>query len=446
MPALDSNPYRGRRVVVLGLGRSGEAAARLLAHCGAQVIALESAEAPDFAVRASGLNELGIETRFGAAAHEFGASCDLAVISPGIDPTAALARNVLARGIRTIAEIELAHSLDRTPVVAITGTNGKTTTTELVAAMLQTGGLRSIAGGNIGKPYSEIVLEGNKFDVLTLEVSSFQLERIETFRPRVAVWLNLTPDHLDRYRDLDEYRAAKLQIFAHQSEDDFAIVNATDVLPRLRAKRTTFSAYESNGDFSLDGRSIRFQGQPVLDLESTRLRGPHNAENAMAALGVARALGRTFASVVTALRDYQPAPHRCELVAQRGGIDFVNDSKATNLDALEKALRSEARPVILIAGGKDKGFAFGSLAHLVATKVRRAVLIGEMAERIESDWRAFVPCELAGYSLERAFQLARAAARPGDVVLFSPGTSSFDMFKNYADRGDQFRILAQLAS
>lgn len=446
MPALDSNPYRGQRVVVLGLGRSGEAAARLLAHCGAQVIALESAEAADFAARASVLNELGIETRFGAAANEFGAPCDLAVISPGIDPTAALARNVLARGIRTIAEIELAHSLDRTPVVAITGTNGKTTTTELVAAMLQTGGLRSIAGGNIGKPYSEIVLEGNKFDVLTLEVSSFQLERIETFRPRVAVWLNLTPDHLDRYRDPDEYRAAKLHIFDHQGEDDFAIVNATNVLPRLRAKRTTFSAYESNGDFSLDGRSIRFQGQPVLDLESTRLRGPHNAENAMAALGVARALGRTFGSVATALRDYQPAPHRCELVAQRGGIDFVNDSKATNLDALEKALRSEARPVILIAGGKDKGFAFGSLAHLVATKVRRAVLIGEMAERIESDWRAFVPCELAGYSLERAFQLASAAARPGDVVLFSPGTSSFDMFKNYADRGDQFRILAQLAS
>ena len=446
MAAFDSNPYRGQPVAVLGLGRSGDAAARLLARCGAHVTALESADPADFADKAAGLNALGIETLFGGAANAFDAPCELAVISPGIDPTSPLARNVLGRGIRTIAEIELAHSLDRTPVVAITGTNGKTTTTELVAAMLQTGGLRSIAGGNIGKPYSEIVLEGNKFDVLTLEVSSFQLERIETFRPRVAVWLNLSPDHLDRYRDLAEYRAAKLRIFAFQTEDDFAIVNAAEELPTLRAKRTTFSGYESNGDFALDGRSIRFQGQPVLDLETTRLRGPHNAENAMAALGVARALDRTFASVVTALRDYQPAPHRCELVAQRGGIDFVNDSKATNLDALEKALRSEARPVVLIAGGKDKGFAFGSLAPLVAAKVRRAVLIGEMAGRIESDWRAFVPCEQAGFSLERAFQLATAAARPGDVVLFSPGTSSFDMFKNYADRGDQFRTLAQLAS
>lgn len=444
MPALDSNPYRGQRAVVLGLGRSGVAAARLLAQCGASVTALESADAAGFAARATELNDLGIETRFGTAAHEFGAPCDLAVISPGIDPNAPVAQNALARGVRTIAEIELAHSLDRTPVVAITGTNGKTTTTELIAAMLQTSGLRSIAGGNIGKPYSEIVLEGNKFDVLTLEVSSFQLERIETFRPRVAVWLNLTPDHLDRYRDLDEYRAAKLHLFDYQTEEDFAIVNAGDALPPLRAKRTSFSGYEANGDFSLDGRTIRFQGQPVLDLESTRLRGPHNAENAMAALGVTQALGRSFASVVTALRDYQPAPHRCELVAQRGGIDFVNDSKATNLDALEKALRSEDRPVILIAGGKDKGFAFGSLAPLVAAKVRRAVLIGEMAGRIESDWRAFVPCEMAGYSLERAFQLASAAARPGDVVLFSPGTSSFDMFKDYADRGDQFRALAQL--
>jgi UDP-N-acetylmuramoylalanine--D-glutamate ligase len=331
-------------------------------------------------------------------------------------------------------------------VVAITGTNGKTTTTELVAAMLQTGGLRSIAGGNIGKPYSEIVLEGQSFEVLTLEVSSFQLERIESFHPRVAVWLNLTPDHLDRYRDLDEYRAAKLRIFDFQTAEDFAIINATEVLPDLRARRTTFSAYAPHGDFSLDGRRIHFQGQPVLDLKTTRLRGPHNAENAMAALGVARALGLTFDSVLAALRDYQPAPHRCELVAQRGGIDFVNDSKATNLDALEKALRSEERPVILIAGGKDKGFEFGSLAQLVATKVRRAVLIGEMAGRIESDWRAFVPCEVAGYSLERAFALASQAAQPGDVVLLSPGTSSFDMFKSYADRGDQFRALAQSAS
>ncbi|OAI43262.1 hypothetical protein AYO41_02240 [Verrucomicrobia bacterium SCGC AG-212-E04] len=446
MPVPDTNPYRGQRVAVLGLGRSGVAAARLLARCGAHVTTLESADAADFATQSAALRELGVETLFGLAANAYGAPCDLAVISPGIDPTSALARNILARGTRTIAEIELAWSLDPTPVVAITGTNGKTTTTELVAAMLQTGGKRTIAGGNIGKPYSEVVLEGQRLDMLTLEVSSFQLERIETFRPQVAVWLNLTPDHLDRYRDLDEYRAAKLRIFDYQNADDFAIVNAADSLPGLRAKRVTFSAYEPKGDFSLTARTIRFQGEPVLDLGTTRLRGLHNAENAMAALGVARALGLSFASVLTALRDYQPAPHRCELVAQRGGVDYVNDSKATNLDALEKALRSEERPVVLIAGGKDKGFAFGSLAHLVATKVRRAVLIGEMAERIESDWRAFVPCDLAGYSLERAVQLASASARPGDVVLLSPGTSSFDMFKNYADRGDQFRVLAQSAS
>ena len=439
----ETNPYRDKIALVLGLGRSGEAAARLLAACGAHVTVLESGEAEKFSAKASALRQHGIATLFGASANTTDAPADLAVISPGIDPATPLARNILGRGIRTMAEIELAHSIDRTPVVAITGTNGKTTTTELVAAMLQQAGLRSVAGGNIGKPYSEIVLEGEEFDALALEVSSFQLERIETFRPRVAVWLNLTPDHLDRYRDFAEYRAAKLHLFDYQTKDDHAIVNAGEVLPGLCAHRTTFNAYQPGGDFSLEGRTIAFRSQAVVDLDTTRLRGLHNAENAMAALGVARALDLSFESVVPALREYRPAPHRCELVAQRGGIDFVNDSKATNLDALEKALRSEERPVVLIAGGKDKGFAFGSLASLVATKVRRAVLIGEMAGRIESEWHAFVPCEQAGYSLERAFELASQAARPGDVVLFSPGTSSFDMFKNYADRGDQFRVLAQ---
>jgi UDP-N-acetylmuramoylalanine--D-glutamate ligase len=442
----ETNPYRDQRVAVLGLGRSGEAAARLLANRGARVTVLESGAATAFAEKAAALNTLGIETIFGEPTGTHDAAFDLAVMSPGIDPATPLAQNILARGIRTIAEIELAHTLSRTPVVAITGTNGKTTTTELVAAMLLAAGTRTVAGGNIGKPYSEIVLEEKSHDVLTLEVSSFQLERIETFRPRVAVWLNLTPDHLDRYRDLEEYRAAKLRVFDFQERDDDAIVNAVERLPSLRAKRTTFNAYAPGADFALDGRLIRFHGELALDLDATRLRGLHNAENAMAALGVARALGLSFASVIEALRAYQPAPHRCELVAQRGGIDFVNDSKATNLDALEKALRSEERPVVLIAGGKDKGFTFGPLAHLVATKVRRAVLIGEMAGRIESDWRAFVPCEQAGYSLERAVQLASEAARPGDVVLFSPGTSSFDMFKNYAERGDQFRALAQSLS
>ncbi len=446
MSILKPNPYRDQRVAVLGLGRSGEAAARLLADRGARVTTLESGEAAAFASKAAALNALGVETIFGAAADTHDAAFDLAVISPGLDPAAPLAQNLLARGVRTIAEIELAHSLDCTPVIAITGTNGKTTTTELVAAMLQSAGTRTIAGGNIGKPYSEIVLEAEPLDLLTLEVSSFQLERIETFRPRAAVWLNLTPDHLDRYRDIDEYRAAKLRIFDYQERDDDAIVKASERLPRLRARRTTFNAYAPGADFALDGRAIRYQGEVALDLDTTRLRGLHNAENAMAALGVARALGYSFAAVVAALQAYQPAPHRCELVAQRDGIDFVNDSKATNLDALEKALRSEERPVILIAGGKDKGFTFGPLAHLVATKVRRAVLIGEMAGRIESEWQAFVPCEQAGFSLERAVQLAREAARPGDVVLFSPGTSSFDMFKNYADRGDQFRTLAQSLS
>lgn len=433
--------YRGKKVAVIGFGRSGEAAAILLLSLGARVTILDSAEAGVLgAAKLEKICGMGIALVIGSHADTDQNFYDLAVLSPGVDPATALVKNLLARKIPVIAEIELAYQNSSTPVIGITGTNGKTTTTELVAAMLTSVGIRTVAGGNIGKPYSEIVKEGKPLDVITLEVSSFQLERIQRFRPSISVWLNLAPDHLDRYADEAEYRNAKLRIFENQTGEDWAVVNFRDQLPPIAAKRLTFSAYEVGADLHLQDEIIHYQGQPLLDPRETNLRGQHNTENLMAALGIGLARGLTADQMRPALRAYRPQPHRCEIVRELDQVVYVNDSKATNLDALEKALLAETRPVVLIAGGKDKGFAFDSLAELVGLRARWVVLIGEMADRIARSWRDYIPCEKAA-TLSEAVTIAWSIARPGEVVLFSPGTSSFDMFKSYADRGNQFREL-----
>ncbi len=435
--------YHGKSVAVLGLGRSGEAAAILLVGLGAHVSVLDDASPESFPLaKREMLVGMGICFMAGECTLQMPETYDLAVLSPGIDPKSALVQQFLLLGIPIIAEIELAYQNSPTPVIGITGTNGKTTTTELVAAMLTGAGIRTIAGGNIGKPYSEIVSERHAVDVITLEVSSFQLERIQQFRPEVSVWLNLTPDHLDRYDNAEEYRQAKLRIFENQTADDWAVVNFRDNLPNIAARRITFSAYETGADLHLQDDVIHYKDQPLLDPRETSLRGKHNTENLMAALGIGLARGLTPAQMGPALRSYRPQPHRCEIVRELDGVLYVNDSKATNLDALEKALLSETRPVILIAGGKDKGFEFDTISELVGQRVRWAVLIGEMAQRIIEVWSDHVPCEPVA-SLNDAVQVAWSIAQPGEVVLFSPGTSSFDMFKSYADRGNQFRALVQ---
>ena len=339
-----------------------------------------------------------------------------------------------------IGELELGWQFCELPLIAITGTNGKTTTTELAAQMLNGCGQRTVACGNIGKPLSEVVRDQSKYDVLTVEVSSFQLETIKSFRPHISVWLNFAPDHLDRYASVAEYRRAKLRIFEYQTAKEFAIVNASDFLPELKPQRLTFSAYDDRADFRLSDGTICFQRTPVLRLADVKLRGSHNIENLMATLAIGHVRGLDFKQMAAPLCAYEPAPHRCEFVRTLAGVDYINDSKATNLDAAEKALLAQTKPVVLIAGGKDKGFDFQPLRALVKEKAHTAILLGEMAKRIADDWREFTRCEVAR-SLAEAVDRARAAAKSGDVVLFSPGTSSFDMFKSYADRGDQFRRL-----
>jgi UDP-N-acetylmuramoylalanine--D-glutamate ligase len=280
---------------------------------------------------------------------------------------------------------------------------------------------------------------------MVLEVSSFQLEQIAEFRPHVSIHLNLTPDHLDRYKSMEEYEAAKWNIFRNQTADDFAIVNTNLRLPEVRAQKITIDSTGGEADYqSIDGWLIA-RGERVLEQSRTKLIGPHNAENMLATLAVADIYELSREAVIRALCAYTPLPHRLEKVGEIGGVTFINDSKATNIDALEKALLAMRAPVVLLAGGKDKGLDFSGLLPLVREKVKAVVLIGQMTEKLFALWNAAVPCFRAT-TLADAVDQTRAIAKAGDIVLFSPGCSSFDMFRDYEDRGDQFRALIQNAA
>ena len=433
--------HSGKKAVVLGLGHSGEAAATLLIEEGAQVTISESGDSPAIRSKGEELQKRGANVIIGPEADIDPAIYDVAILSPGIDPSVPLVQNVVAKGIPIIGELELAFQECTCPVVAITGTNGKTTTTELCTHILLQCGIRTMASGNIGLPFAKAVRESQNLDVMVLEVSSFQLETVKTFHPKVAAWLNLSPNHLDRYTSVDEYREAKLRILENLTAEDTLVINAqTDPLSTA-AKIITFSAVKEEADFTLKNTTIHFHGIPVIDQESTHLHGIHNAENIMAALGIGMALHIDLASMAAAIASYTPPVHRCEFVRELDGVKWINDSKATNLDAMQMAIRSQTRPLILIAGGKDKGFEFDENSDLVQDKSRAAILIGEMRHRIAASWKQS-QCHTVD-TLEEAVSLASELAQAGDTVLFSPGTSSFDMFRNYGDRGNIFKSLVQ---
>ena len=437
-----------KRVVVLGLGISGMEAAQLLQDQGAHVTVRDNATA-DAKVnqRAEALRRLRISVELGEAIMARD-RFDFCVLSPGIPANAPLVHRLRQAGLPMFGELEVAYRFCKCPIVAITGTNGKTTTTELIAAVLAAGGRRTKASGNIGTAFSAAVRDSAKLDVMVVEVSSFQLEQIVEFRPRISVHLNLTPDHLDRYGSMEEYEAAKWQIFRNQTAADYAIVNTNLRLPEIAAQKITFNAAggpdaaPGAADYQLIDGWLVARGEQVLEQSRTNLAGPHNAENMLAALAVADLYHVPREAAIRALCDYKPLPHRCEKVGVIDGVTFINDSKATNIDALEKALQAMRAPVVLVAGGKDKGLDFSGLRPLVREKVKAVVLIGQMTEKLFAIWNSAVPCVRAA-TLAEAVAQARLHAMPGDVVLFSPGCSSFDMFKDFEDRGDQFRALIQ---
>jgi UDP-N-acetylmuramoylalanine--D-glutamate ligase len=429
---------KGKRIAVLGGGVSGVAAARLALAGGALVWVFDSAEAGSLPGVCSDLEASGIEMRCGKDALEVPDGIDLIVVSPGIDRAVPLAQAFLKTGAPMIGEIEFAFQRDERPVVAITGTNGKTTSTELLAHLLNGSGRRAVAAGNYGKPYSEVAMEPDAWDIVALEVSSFQLEEIDTFRPDVSVWMNFAPDHMDRYQTLDDYRRAKMRIFENQTADDTAIVNAMDSPEGIRARQIRFSAFNGEADYTYKAGGIYYHNEWLVDFGSTKLHGRHNVENVMVALGAARTLGVPFEAMEKALCEYEPPPHRYEKVAEINGVSYINDSKATNLHALESSLRGQDERVVLIAGGKNKGLDYSGISGLVADKVSEAIIIGEMADAIVSCWQGRVACRKAE-SLEQAVNFAAQMASKGQVVLFSPGTSSFDMFSGYVERGEIFR-------
>ncbi len=433
--------HSGKKAVVLGLGHSGEAAATLLIEEGAQVTVSESVDSPAIRAKGEDLQKRGANVLIGPEADIDPANYDVAILSPGIEPTAPLVRNVVAKGIPIIGELELAFQECTCPVVAITGTNGKTTTTELCTHILLQCGIRTMASGNIGLPFAKAVRQSQNLDVMVLEVSSFQLETVKSFHPKVAAWLNFSPNHLDRYASADEYRDAKLRILENLTAEDTLVINAQSVPLSTPAKIITFSAVKDEADFTLKNTTIHFHGNPVIDQETTHLHGIHNAENIMAALGIGIALHMDLGSMASAVANYTPPVHRCEFIREMDGVKWINDSKATNLDAMQMAIRSQTRPLILIAGGKDKGFGFEENSGLVHDKSRAVILIGEMRHRIAASWQQ-TQCHPVD-TLEEAVSLASKLAQPGDAVLFSPGTSSFDMFRNYGERGNIFKSLVK---
>lgn len=433
--------YKDKKVAVLGLGRSGLAAARLLKDFGAIPHIFDSNTGDLLQERAAMLRDEGMTVFLAPAGEHQESYYDLAILSPGIEESVPLVRWVIEKKIPIMSEIELAYSLSPHPVVAITGSNGKTTTTELTERALQGAGVRALACGNIGLPFSEAILKSSDYDLFVVEVSSFQLEKIKKFRPRVAVWLNLSPNHLDRYASIEEYRAAKLRIFKNQNTGDVAVIPKNfdqQVLPS-GVSCITFSATEQGGIFSFEKEHLYYQGRPFLDSRTLQLRGLHNIENLMAALGVGVSLGLDLKLMAEAIKNYTPPAHRCELVLQHDGITWINDSKATTLDAMEKAICSvpKASPIILIAGGKNKGSSFAPIFPLVRERVKEVILIGERSDLIIAEWPGMGIHK--AQSLEEAVSIASAKAAFGDTILLSPGTSSYDMFKDYQERGDRFK-------
>ena len=429
---------RGSSVLVLGLGLSGKSAAAFCAARGAsRVVAAD--ERPREDLGDLGALEGQVELCTGGALPD-PAAFDLVVPSPGVAPA-----RYAARARRIWGDLELAARALSVPIVAITGTNGKSTTTRLVETMARAAGLRAEAAGNIGAPALGLV--GQPLDVAIFEVSSFQLETTETFRPHVAAVLNVTPDHLDRHGSFEAYAAAKARLLEHQRPEDTAVLAADDpvvvaMAEKARARVWRFSLRPGAGcEASCDAGAALLRAGEVsarISLDGLRLRGRHNLENVLAALLCVAGLGVDPVRAARGLAAFEGLPHRMELVRRRAGVSFVNDSKGTNVGAAMRSLESFSEPIVWIGGGKDKGLDFSPLAPLAERRMRAAVLIGEAAQKLATalDRHTRVYTEP---SLAAAVERAALVARPGDVVLLSPACASFDQFRSYEDRGERFR-------
>ena len=443
---------KGKKVLVVGLGKSGVSAALFLRSRGAQVTVSDMRSAAALAKEIPALLEHGVMVESGGHGLLTFRRQDLIVVSPGVPLDTPVLAQVKAFGLTIIGELELAAQFLKGNILAITGSNGKTTTTALTGEILSSAGIETLVGGNIGVPVVDLIPKSTDQSWSVLEVSSFQLESTELFHPQIAVILNITPDHLDRHGSFENYALAKERIFSAQTASDFLVLNAGNVRAAAAATRTTAKVYWFSLDQSVaqgawvqDGQVVfRLAAnapiEPVVPLKSIPLKGAHNVENVLAAVCAARLAGASAEAIGNAVQNFRAVEHRLEYVATDNGVEYYNDSKATNVDASAKAIAAFPGCIHLILGGKDKNSNYADLSDLLRKRVKAVYTIGSAAEKIETQIRGMVPivhCE----TLDKAVAAARKAAHPGDVVLLSPACSSFDQFENYEHRGRVFKEL-----
>ncbi len=443
----------GRKVLVIGLGKTGIAAARFLHGRGADVAVTDEKPVAGLQAALSPLEDIreGIDFR----AYEPAAirDRDLVIPSPGVPPFNFLLSEALRKGVEVMSELEVASRFLRKPLVAITGTNGKTTTTTLIGELLEGSGRKVFVGGNIGNPLIGYVDSGRDDDFIVVEVSSFQLEWASTLRPNVAVLLNTTPDHIDYHGSFESYRAAKERLFMNQEASDLAILNGDEPQGRALARRirseseffSTKSGLSGEGPprgIYLDGEALSYAGpgarREQYPLSMIKIPGAHNIENVMAAVLAARKCGCSPDEIIRAVSLFRGVSHRIEFAGEKRGVLFYDDSKGTNVGAVLSAIESFSRPIVLLMGGRDKEGDFETLEPLISRKVKSLILFGEAAGKIQSKIGGIVHTERSA-GLGEAFGLARRNAAPGDVVLLSPGCASFDEFSDYAERGRFFK-------
>jgi UDP-N-acetylmuramoylalanine--D-glutamate ligase len=437
---------KGKKVLVIGLARTGSECARFLARQGAGAMVSDVRPEDEHKPAMEALAGLPISYRFGAEDISWLAGVDCVIPSPGVAMENPLLREAAALHIPVLSEIELACRFFQPPLVAITGTNGKSTTTTLVGEMIKANGQKVFVGGNLGEPFIGAVSED--WDWGVVEISSFQLEWVETFRPRIAALLNITEDHLDRYATFSDYCRAKERIFQAQTGDDFAVINRDDprvwnMRKRINARVVSFGLSElKDGVFTTANEIVWRDGENEerFPLQRVKLHGVHNVENMMAAVAIAKCAGISRAVIQEILGSFPGLEHRLEFVRQRNGVRYYNDSKGTNVGAVVKSLASFADPVVLLAGGVDKGGDYAPLTDGIKQKVRRLVLFGAAKEIIARALGGLTETVMVD-DIQAAVRDAASHARAGDVVLLSPACSSFDQFRNYAERGQIFKRL-----
>jgi UDP-N-acetylmuramoylalanine--D-glutamate ligase len=434
--------FKCKRVTVVGLARSGVAAARALDALGAYVTVTDKKPLDQLAEQVKALSS-NIVVEAGGHPDRVLMEADLIVLSPGV-PKFGQIRNALRHGVKVISELELAWALSDAPYVGITGTNGKSTVTTLVGLMLAKAKKKVLVAGNIGNALTEDIALLKQQDWIVAELSSFQLEDIETFRPRVAAILNVTQDHLDRYHDIGEYGEAKARIFENQRKEDFLVLNFDDPLVKSYARRTSATVVpfsrllRFNPGAGVHEGFLTYNGTRIVRTEEVRIKGVHNLENALAAAAVSLCAGADSESVASALKEFPGLEHRLEFVREKDGVVYINDSKGTNVGAVVKSVEGFTQPVVLIAGGLDKGSDFSPLYSLFKKQVKLLILIGKAADKMAQALGAATETLFAP-TLQEAVRLAAKRSSRGDVVLLSPACASFDMFKDFEDRGRQFK-------